>query len=148
MDLYCYLSNNRAGLIPWQTQIGKVPEAPEGMIYKNMGVQENQNCTIITLRMKHRRMRWSESGANNMGKALYRKINGELQDTVSRYTDGMVYEPKLQGILEPLSAAKAPKKDGKGNPYADRITRHMPLTDAMRTAARRAFCKALQGVSL
>ena len=148
MDLYTYLSNNRAGLIPWQSQIEKMPEAPEGMVYKNMGVQENQNCTIITLRMKHRRMRWSEGGANNMGKALYRRANGELVDTIGRYTDGLVYEPKLQEILEPLSAAKAPKKEGKGNPYADRITRHMPLLDAMQTAARRAFCKALTGVSL
>ena len=93
-------------------------------------------------------MRWSEDGANNMGKALYRRVNGELQDTISRYTDGVVYEPKLQEIVKPLSAAKAPKKDGKGDPYADRITRHMPLLDAMQTVARRAFCKALTGVSL
>ena len=24
----------------------------------HMGVQESQNCTVITMRMKHRRMRW------------------------------------------------------------------------------------------
>lgn len=145
-DLFNYLDNNKEGLLPWQEQIGKVPEAPAGCIYKNMGVQENQNCSVITLRMKHRRMRWSVAGANSMGKALSRRANRELQDTINRYTDGLIYEPDLKEILEPLSAAKAPKKDGKGNPYVDRITFHMPLLDAVQTAARKAFCKALKGV--
>jgi hypothetical protein len=44
--------------------------------------QETQNCTVITLRMKHRRMRWSVNGANNLAKALYRKENRELIDTI------------------------------------------------------------------
>ena len=54
--------------------------------------------------MKHRRMRWSKAGANNL--------------------------------------AKAPKKDGKGNPYADRIRMHMPLLDAMQSASTKAFTTA------
>ena len=145
-DLYSYLDNNRKGLLPWQEQMGKVPEAPKGCCYKNMGVQENQNCSVITLRMKHRRMRWSEKGGNNMGKALSRRANGELQETISRYTDGLIYEPNLKEILKPLSAAKAPKKDGKGSAYIDKISVHMPLLDAVQTAARKAFCNALKGV--
>lgn len=145
-ELYSYLSNNREGLRPWQEQIGTMPEAPEGCCYKNMGVQENQNCSVITQRMKHRRMRWSEKGGNNMGKALSRRANGELQETVSRYTDGLIYEPVLEEILEPLSAAMAPKKDEKGSAYIDRISFHMPLLDAVQTAARKAFCNVLKGV--
>lgn len=94
------------------------------------------------LRMKNRRMRWSEKGANNMGKALYRKENRELIETIERYTDGLIFTAKMQEIIEVLSAAKAPKKDGKGNPYVDVITRHMPLLDAMRTASRKAFAAA------
>ena len=143
--LYTYLSNNRDGLLPWQKQMETIPTPPEGKIYKNMGVQENQNCTVITLRMKHRRMRWSVNGANNMGKALYRKANGELQETIARYTDGLIFNVSLEEILEPLSAAKAPKKDGKGDGYPEKISHHMPLLDAMQTAARKAFKKALLG---
>ena len=107
-----------------------------------MGVQENQNCTAITLRMKHRRMRWSVNGANNMAKALYRKENRELIDTIERYTDGVVFTMGMEEIVKTLSAAKAPKKDGKGDPYVDIITHHMPLLDAMRTASRKAFERA------
>ncbi|ANU47678.1 hypothetical protein ADH76_19220 [Enterocloster clostridioformis] len=107
-----------------------------------MGLQENQNCTVITLRMKHRRMRWSVKGANNMAKALYRKENRELIDTIERYTDGLIFTMQMQEVIKILSAAKAPKKDGKGNVYADIIYHHMPLLDAMMTASRKAFVAA------
>ena len=145
LELYGYLSNNREGLLPWQERGGKIPEAPEGIVYKGMGVQENQNCTVITLRMKHRRMRWSVSGANNLGKVLYRKENRELIETIERYTDGLVPVTGLEDAIETLSAAKAPKKDGKGSPYVDIANCHMPLLDAMRTASRKAFIAAFCG---
>lgn len=138
-ELYQYLWNNLEGLLPYQERGIELPEAGEGIVYKNMGVQENQNCTAITMRMKHRRMRWSVNGANNMAKALYRKENRELVDTIERYTDGLVFIMEMEEAVKTLSAAKAPKKDGKGNPYVEAITHHVPLLDAMRTASRKAF---------
>lgn len=142
MKLYEYLWNNREGLLPYQKRGIVLPEPGAGIAYKNMGVQENQNCTVITLRMKNRRMRWSEKGANNMGKALYRKENRELIETIDRYTDGLIFTAKMKEMIEVLSAAKAPKKDGKGNPYVNVVTHHMPLLNAMRTASRKAFMAA------
>ena len=141
-ELYVYLWNNKEGLLPYQERGIELPEAPEGIAYKNMGVQENQNCTLITMRMKHRRMRWSEHGANHMAKVLYRKENRELIETIERYTDGLIFNMQMKEIIQTLSAAKAPKKDGKGNPYVETITHHMPLLDAMRTASRKAFERA------
>ena len=141
-ELYKYLNNNREGLLPYDKRGIKIPEAREGIIYKGMGVQETQNCTVITLRMKNRRMRWSEKGADNLAKALYRKENRELIETIDRYTDGMVFTIQMQKIVETLSAAKTPQRDGKGNPYADKIKAHMPIMEAMQTASRKAFKKA------
>lgn len=141
-ELYQYLNNNRNGLLPYDKQGIAIPEPQEGIIYKGMGVQESQNCTVITLRMKNRRMRWSINGANNLAKALYRKENKELIETIDRYTDGLVFTMQMQEIIETLSAAKAPKKDGKGNPYADMVNVHMPLLEAMQTASRKAFKRA------
>lgn len=142
MELYKYLSNNKEGLLPYNKRGITIPEPEEGILYKGMGIQETQNCTVITLRMKHRRMRWSTNGANNLAKALYRKENRDLVGTIDRYTDGLIFTLQMQEIIETLSAAKAPKKDGKGNPYADRFNHHMPLFDAMQTASRKAFKKA------
>jgi hypothetical protein len=73
---------------------------------------------------------------------LYRKENRELTDTIDRYTDGLVFTIQMKELVETLSAAKAPKKDGKGNPYVDAISAHMPLLDAMQTASRKAFKRA------
>ena len=142
MELYQYLYNNREGLLPYQKRGIKIPEPEEGIIYKGMGIQETQNCTVVTLRMKHRRMRWSVKGANNLAKALYRKENRELTKTIERYTDGLIFSMQMQEIVETISAAKAPKKDGKGNIYADMINHHMPLLDAMQTASKKAFRRA------
>lgn len=142
-ELYQYLNHNREGLMPYQKQGLTLPELPEGMRYGNMGVQENQNCTVITMRMKGNRRRWSVNGANNMAKLLYRKENKELAETVNRYAEALIFNIRMTDILTTLSAAKAPKKDGKGNPYADVINRHIPLRDAVQTASRRAFTKAL-----
>lgn len=137
--LHKYLDNNREALPSWKERGAGIPEAPEGVLYKEMGVQENQNCTVVTLRMKHRRMRWSECGANNMAKALYRKENGELHDTVCRYEEELELTPEMKEVVEVLSAAKAPKKDGKGNPYAEVLNHHVPLLDALQTEARKVF---------
>ena len=139
--LYTYLKNNEHGLLPYHKQGKKIPEPQEGMIYKEMGVQENQNCTLITMRMKHRRMRWGR-GANNLARVMYRKENRELIETIDRYSDGLVRVASLGEVVEALSAAKAPKKDGKGNPYADIFGAHLPLLDATQTASRKAFMRA------
>ena len=142
--LYKYLNENKAGLLPYQSRGVAIPDPQKGMIHKDMGVQENQNCTLITMRMKHRRMRWGR-GANNLAKVMYRKENRELISTIDRYTDGLITTIYLGEIIEEISAAKAPKKDGKGNPYLDRWNAHMPLLDAMRTASRKAFTRAFIG---
>ena len=52
---------------------------------------------------------------------------------------------QMKQVIEILSAAKAPKKDGKGNIYTDLANRHMPLMDAMQTASRKAFKRAFLG---
>lgn len=140
--LYEYLNNNKTGLRPYNEQGILIPEAPDHLVYKRMGVQENQNCTTITLRMKHRRMRWSPEGANNMAKVLYTKENKELSETIERYTDGLIFAVKMEEVIKSLSVAKAPKRDGKGNPYIDVINHHVPLFDAMQTASRKAFKRA------
>ena len=89
--------------------------------------------------MKHRRMRWSVKGANNLAKVLCRKENKELCSTIERYTDGLIFTARMNEIIETLSAAKAPKTDGKGNPYVDVLRGHVALLDAATTASRKVF---------
>ena len=138
-ELYRYLNNNKAGLLPYQKQGKKIPEPREGIVYKNMGVQESQNCTVITMRMKHRRMRWSVKGASNMAKVLCCKENKELCRTIEKYTDGLIFNARMNEIMETLSAAKTSKKDGKGNRYVELMRGHVPLINAATSASRKIF---------
>ena len=141
-ELYHDVFHNGWVMVSYQKRIIVIPEAPEGIVYKGMGIQESQNCTVITLRMKHRRMRWSEREANHLAKALYRKENRELVVTIERYTDGQVFTLQMKEIIEKLSTAKAPKKEGKGSTYMELIKHHMPIIDAMQTVSRKAFKRA------
>lgn len=139
-ELYSYLYSNREGLLPWQERGLSIPSASPGIIYKNMGIQESQNCTVITLRMKHRRARWSVEGANHLAKVLYRKANQELSETIERYTDGGIYSKEIiEEVKTRLRAKRVPAKDGKGSAYIDRIQCHLPMLDVAQTGSRKCF---------
>ena len=79
-----------------------------------MDIQETQNFTLITQRMEHRRMRWSESGADNYAKLLCRKENKALVENVERYLGALIFDGRLSEIKKPLSASKSQLRDGKG----------------------------------
>lgn len=143
--LYTYLKNNYNNLIPYKERGITLPEPAPGIVYRNLGIQENQNCSLITLRMKNRRMRWSVNGANNLAKLKYRKSNGELTETIRRYSTPLLKALSFGEILnDVLSAAQASKKDGKGNPYIDIFNCHMPLFDTAMTASKKAFKRVFE----
>ena len=144
-ELYAYLYNNREGLLPYYKRGIKLPKPAEGIVYKNMGIQETQNCTLITLRMKHRRKRWSESGADNLAKLLCRKENKDLIETVERYSGELIFDESQSEIKEPLSASKSPSRDGKGLPYMEVGRGSLPLTGTPLTAGRKALRNFILG---
>lgn len=139
LELKRYLENHREKLKHYDSRGLKIPEAPEGIIYKHMGVQENQNATVIAMRMKHGRKRWSRTGADHMAKLLCSHENGELIDAVRWHTDGKIWESVIEET-ETLSASKSPKADGKGNnPYIERFGCHLPVLDSSNAGAVRLF---------
>lgn len=136
-DLYTYLYNNKNGLIKYRDVV-KLPEAPEGTEYRNMGVQENQNCSLVTLRMKHRRMSWSVAGANNLAKVICANENGELDKFIEN-----TYEFKIPlGYVEIdkkkiISATKISEIVGRGkNKYVELINGSVPEHAGMSQTAR------------
>ena len=106
-----------------------------------MGVQENQNCTLITMRMKGKRRRWAQKSAGNMVRLLYYRENKELHDAVERYTDGSVWaEPIKEMLKKPLSAAKVAMLDGEGNNrYVDIMNVHLPILDSANSRTVKVF---------
>ncbi|MFP3153940.1 hypothetical protein LQZ18_05815 [Lachnospiraceae bacterium ZAX-1] len=107
-----------------------VPKVPEGIAYKNLGTQESQNCSSITLRMKHRKFSWSIAGANSMAKTLVRIANKTIGSDIRHYKDAIIESDKSEAIWTVLSAAKSPKLDGKGNKTGKIQTGHVCYKDA------------------
>lgn len=136
-DLYEYFRNNKEGLLPYQERGLNLPTAPEGMEYRNLGTMEHHVCDGASKRMKHNKASWSKSGAENMGRLLCRKTCGNLYDIVTSLSRTILSERYMETIEEVLSAAKAPKKDGKGYQYP--VTGKNPFTGAFVTNGRKAI---------
>lgn len=144
-ELKEYLKDHKDQLSRYYSRGIEIPEPPEGILYKNMGVQENQNCTLVTLRMKGKRKRWAEKSAANMVRLLYYRENKDLMDAVDRYTDGEIWTETLKADLrKPLSAAKTDRVDGKGNNrYYGVFNVHLPIFDSANSQSIRAFKRLL-----
>ncbi|NLN48901.1 MAG: ISLre2 family transposase [Clostridiales bacterium] len=115
--LYDYLCGNKEGLLPYTEKGLNIPDPPEGVIYRSLGTLEHHICDIIAQRMKNRKVSWSIKGGENLVKVLTTKINQNLYGTVTKISKIMLPEKYTNEITEVLSAAKAPKKDGKGYEY-------------------------------
>jgi len=131
--LYGYFNSNKDSLLTWQERGIELPTPPEGVSYREMGVQESSNC-LITQRMKHRRGSWSEDGANNMARILCFRSTIGLDAIL-----GTLPEPEpAEAWIEPLSAAQAPMHDGKGY-GADWLYAPLPFEQAFKTNGREAI---------
>lgn len=141
MELYGYFSSNKEGLIPYQERGLKLPTPPEGVEYRNLGTMEHHVCDGAAKRMKHQKASWSKSGAENMGRLLCKKVCGNLHDTITSLSRTVLPERYIETIEEVLSAAKAPKKDGRG--YCYPIRGREPYTEAFMTNGRKAILSML-----
>ena len=76
------------------------------------------------MRMKHRRMRWSESGANNLIELLCFRENNNLQRITEIYDFEIPVEK--DAIKKAFSCADIPKKIGKDK-YFEQYRSLMPI---------------------
>jgi hypothetical protein len=138
-ELYDYFNNNKDILLTWQERGIELPEPPEGIVYRELGAQESNNC-IYTGRMKHWRGAWSEGGGDNMARILsYRSTIG-LDAIFGTLPEP---EPIVDAYAEPLSAAQSPKSDGKK--YGGEWLRtRMPFVNTFKTNGREAIMGLLR----
>jgi hypothetical protein len=134
--LFTYLRNNRNYLTPIKDRGLTLPDLPEGMEYGNMGAMETTVCNVVALRMKRRKASFTKSGATNLARLICCKRSGTLDDTIAGLGEAglpMIIEEVITTVL---SAAKAPKKDGKGYFYP--VGGGFPFADTFTTNGRKA----------
>ena len=139
--LYNYLANNYDGLIPYRLRDISLPKPPEGIVYRNMGTMESSVCDVIKLRMKGRKMSWTKSGANALGKLLALRASGDLYETLDSLFDNTLTNNKTEEIVEQvvqLSAAEVNKKPKDSGIYPIKRA-PMPYEGQALTLGRRAI---------
>lgn len=57
-----------------------------GLKYRNMGCQESNNYSILTRRMKHRRMSWSKRGSENIAKVIASRASESTKDMICNFS--------------------------------------------------------------
>lgn len=137
--IYSYFTNNKDYILRYNERDDIVVPAPDdGIIYKNMGVQENQNCSLISMRMKHRRMRWSKSGSNNLIRLICAKENNELKKIID-FVDFRIVDAEGR-IKKALSAADIPVRIGTDE-FFEKYKVSIPLLDTSSPTS-----KAIRGL--
>lgn len=139
--LYTYLFDNKIGLRPYHLREEiKMPKAPEGLEYRNLGTMEHNICDVLAQRMKGRKMSWSIKGANNLAKILAEKASKRIYNVIDEVCSGVIPEDKLETITEmiPLTAADVNKKAKKSKYYPVQQAR-IPFTGCAMTNGRKAI---------
>ncbi|WP_242971931.1 ISLre2 family transposase [Haloimpatiens massiliensis] len=139
--LYMYFFDNKIGLKPYKLRKEiKMPKAPEGLEYRNLGTMEHNICDVLAQRMKGRKMSWSIRGANNLAKILAEKASKRIYNVVNEMCSSVISDDELEKITEmiTLTAADVNKKVGKGKVYPIHQGK-MPFTGCANTNGRKAI---------
>ena len=141
--LITYFKNNKDGLLSYVEKGIVLPEHPKGLVYRNMGTMENHIWSTIARRMKHNHTCWSIRGGNNLAKILAKKCSGRLNDVTEKLKARGFETVKAERIkAEVLSAASAPRKDGKGYRYP--VEGHIVRLDNCSGTTRRMFLNIIK----
>lgn len=131
-ELYRYYSENKESLAGYRDRGISIPPTrkPGEIFHANLGSMEGNVFTIIGNRMKGRRACWSVAGGNRLAALLCKHYSVNITSDPRAINDSEYFLP-------PLSAAKAPKKDGKGYEF----TRNISIPPNMKWLKNISSCK-------
>ena len=129
--LHAYFTNNKDGLVGYHRRRLKLPEPPEGKVYRRLGAMESNVFTIIGNRMKGGRACWSIDGGNNLARLLTLKHTKKLHETMDSLTDWVLPAKYAEEVTVKMSAKQTPVREGKG--YDGRRAGTFPATTQFKS---------------
>lgn len=112
--LHTYFTNNKDGLVGYHRRGLKLPEPPEGKVYRRLGAMESNIFTIIGNRMKGGRACWSIDGGNNLARLLTLKHTKRLHKTLDSLTNWVLPAKYAEEVTVKLTPRQIPMQTGKG----------------------------------
>jgi hypothetical protein len=112
--LHAYFTNNKDGLVGYHRRGLKLPEPPEGKVYRRLGAMESNVFTIIGNRMKGGRACWSIDGGNNLARLLTLKHTKKLHETLDSLTNWVLPAKYAEEVTIKVTPRQIPMQTGKG----------------------------------
>ena len=112
--LHEYFTNNKDGLVGYHRRGLKLPEPPEGKVYRRLGAMESNIFTIIGNRMKGGRACWSIEGGNNLARLLTLKHTKKLHKTLDGLTNWVLPAKYAEEVTVKITPRQIPMQAGKG----------------------------------
>ncbi len=107
-ELEEYLRNNEEGLVRYQYKLGykeeQIEEHKEDL--PSLGSEESHMYCVCRDRMKKNRTSWSIIGAEAMLKVIMNKMNGTLEEVITKKAEEKIKEELAQRIPEPKKVVK------------------------------------------
>ena len=108
-DLEEYLRNNEEGLLRYQYKLGykeeQLEEHKEDL--PSLGSEESHMYCVCRDRMKKNRTSWSVIGAEAMLKVIMNKMNGTLEEVITKKAEEKIKKELSERIPEPKAVKKA-----------------------------------------
>lgn len=107
-ELEIYLKNNEKGLLRYQYKLGykeeQLEEHKEDL--PSLGSEESHMYCVCRNRMKKNRTSWSREGAESLLKVIMNKMNGTIQEVITKKAEEKIKEELAQRIAEPTMVKK------------------------------------------
>jgi hypothetical protein len=137
-EAFGYLSNHGKSLVPiLKRGLSLPPPSEEADGYGPGGAMESTVCGVVALRMKKRRASFTKDGATHLARLLCLKRGGNLDAFICGLSEMKLPVTFKEATTAILSAAKAPKKDGRGFAYPR--TGGLPFAGVFTTNGRIAI---------
>ena len=107
-ELEEYLKNNEEAIIRYQYKLGLNQEDLEKHIedLPSLGSEESHMYCVCRDRMKKNRTSWSVEGSESLLKVIMNKMNGTLQEIITKRAEQKIKEELAQRIPEPKKVKK------------------------------------------
>ena len=112
-ELEEYLKNNENGLLRYQNKLGYKEEQLEEIKedLPSLGSEESHMYCVCRDRMKKNRTSWCIEGAESLLKVIMNKMNGTLEEIISKKAERKIKEELAKRIEDPKAIKKV--KQGK-----------------------------------
>ena len=111
-ELEEYLRNNEKGLQRYQYKLGYKEEELEKVkeSLPSLGSEESQMYCVCRDRMKRNRTSWSIEGAEALLKVIMNKINGSIEEVITKKAEEKIKEELAKRVAEPKKVRRVKER--------------------------------------